>query len=235
MKGIIFLIIFIILITNVSALKITEVELDPNDDCRDCTEWAEFYSEVEINLSDYWIENSKSSVINLSGMGKGYIKIDFGKRFLTNTGDVLTLKKDGEIIDKTPSLEDKKNNDMTWQLCDVWEFRASTRGEENNCSKKTDTNKESTTQTIEETTKSETSSSDEQSSSEKEITYETLAEKTPSSIKLETINLNPKVIKTENNNEEISKNYAFYGFVAFSVFLGVLFIIRKKRYKNEFR
>lgn len=53
----------------------------------------------------------------------------------------------------------------------------------------------------------------------------------------ETIILNPQVIKSENDNENLSKsNYAIYGLVFFCVLLVVLFILRKNKYnKNEFR
>jgi len=248
MKRIIFLIIFIISITNVSAVRINEVEINPIGGTSG-NEWIELYNDknTDVNISSWevWegIYGRQGPKLILS-IPEGIIikKDDFyvieldNARTLNNAGDfVILYNSEGNEVDRTETLKEQEISSKTWQLCNVWEFRASTRGEENNCSKETDTNKESTTQTIEETTESETSSSDEQSSSEKEITYETLAEKIPSSIKLETINLNPKVIKTENNNEGISKSYAFYGFVAFSVFLGVLFIIRKKRYKNEFR
>ena len=56
-------------------------------------------------------------------------------------------------------------------------------------------------------------------------------------IELQTINLNPKVIKSEDDNENLSKsNYAIYGLVFFCVLLVVLFILRKNKYnKNEFR
>lgn len=55
-------------------------------------------------------------------------------------------------------------------------------------------------------------------------------------IELETISLNPKVIKSEDDMENLNKNnYAIYGFVFFSVLMAVLFIVRKNRYKkNEF-
>ena len=56
-------------------------------------------------------------------------------------------------------------------------------------------------------------------------------------IELQTINLNPKVIKSEDDNENLGKNnYAVYGLVFFCVLLVVLFILRKNKYrKNEFR
>ncbi len=52
----------------------------------------------------------------------------------------------------------------------------------------------------------------------------------------EIIQLNPKTIKSEDDNKKIEKsNYTKYGFVIFCVLLGSLFIIRKKRFnKNEF-
>ena len=47
--------------------------------------------------------------------------------------------------------------------------------------------------------------------------------------------LNPKVIKTENTNNVLKKNVALWGFVVFCVFIAVLFIIKRKRYKSEFK
>lgn len=45
-----------------------------------------------------------------------------------------------------------------------------------------------------------------------------------------------KDIKSEENIENSGKNaYAVYGFVGFCVLLGFLFILRKRKYKNEFR
>ncbi len=56
-------------------------------------------------------------------------------------------------------------------------------------------------------------------------------------IKLEVIKLNTKDIKTEDVKENLdTNNYARYGFVAFCILLGFLFIIkRNKEKKNEFR
>jgi len=44
-----------------------------------------------------------------------------------------------------------------------------------------------------------------------------------------------KDIKTDEDKEKISKNYALYGFVAFCILIGVLFIIKNRKHKNEFR
>jgi len=54
---------------------------------------------------------------------------------------------------------------------------------------------------------------------------------------LQTINLNPKVIKSEENSQVSGKRCAIYGLFAFGVLLGLLFLIKnfiRKKYKNEF-
>jgi competence ComEA-like helix-hairpin-helix protein len=50
----------------------------------------------------------------------------------------------------------------------------------------------------------------------------------------EIINLLPKDIKKENNSERLNKsNYALYGFISFSFLLGLLFILKWKKNKDE--
>ena len=46
--------------------------------------------------------------------------------------------------------------------------------------------------------------------------------------------LNPKVIKTDEA-KGLQKNIALWGFAVFCVLIAVLFIIKRKRYKNEFK
>ncbi len=48
------------------------------------------------------------------------------------------------------------------------------------------------------------------------------------------IDLTAKTIKSQDDKKNES-NYAVYGFLAFCILLGVLFIIKNKKYKNEFR
>ena len=50
----------------------------------------------------------------------------------------------------------------------------------------------------------------------------------------EIITLTAKTIKSQDNKKNKS-NYAVYGFVGFCILLGILFIIKNKKYKNEFR
>jgi len=56
-------------------------------------------------------------------------------------------------------------------------------------------------------------------------------------IELQTITLNPLVPKAINTeeNKNLKKNAALWGFVVFCVLIAVLFIIKRKRHKNEFR
>jgi len=70
---------------------------------------------------------------------------------------------------------------------------------------------------------------------EPEVIYNKEADK-KENIELDTIKLNAKSIKRENDNENPDKsNYAMYGFVIFCILLGVLFILKKKKnYKTEF-
>ncbi len=71
-------------------------------------------------------------------------------------------------------------------------------------------------------------------SEEPEIIYEEGIEK--ENVELSTIKLNAKSIKTENNKENLDKSaYAKYGFIAFCILLGFLFMLKKqKNYKTEF-
>ncbi len=233
--------LFVFLVVPIFAIRITEVELNPEDDCRDCTEWAELYSEVEINLSEYHLENSKSNIINLEGIKKGYIKIDFGKRFLTNTGDTLILKKSEQIIDETPLLKDEENNDLTWQLCEIWEFKESTKGEKNVCEENSEEQKEPNE--VEQDILGDGAiqeNHEDNDFSNNQIEELSDSYKTPIKPKdkeQEVIKLNTQNIKSEEDKENLNKNnYAIYGFVIFCVLISFLFILKKNWFnKNEFR
>lgn len=75
----------------------------------------------------------------------------------------------------------------------------------------------------------------EKESPENELIYEEKTNKREK-VELDTIKLNAKTIKTENNKENSEKsNYAVYGLIGFCVLLGFLFILKKqKNYKTEF-
>ncbi|MBU2615655.1 MAG: helix-hairpin-helix domain-containing protein [Nanoarchaeota archaeon] len=57
------------------------------------------------------------------------------------------------------------------------------------------------------------------------------------SLTFQTINLNPKDIKSEGDSKKTGESYAVYGLIAFSILIVSLLIvkrIREKRYKSEF-
>lgn len=56
----------------------------------------------------------------------------------------------------------------------------------------------------------------------------------PKTMEVIRINSEPKDIKN-NNSQEKDKNYAYYGLGLFSVLLALLFYIKNKKYRNEFR
>jgi competence ComEA-like helix-hairpin-helix protein len=69
-----------------------------------------------------------------------------------------------------------------------------------------------------------------------EIVVETVVEEPTPLIEREVISLTPKVIKSEETEEISDKNnYAVYGLLGFSVLIGLLFFIKQRKPKNEFR
>jgi len=224
MKVIVFLFLFIMLVSSISAIRITEVELNPTGTDAGY-EWVELYSKEESNLNDYKLVNNDGDELILNGTFSGYYIYIFSKQWLDNSDEKIFLYKNTELVDETDIFSDSKNNDMTWQLCESWEFKDSTKGENNGCSQELEENKEPETNKTEINEEKKVSvPSDLQNSSKKET-------------ELKTIDLNPKVIKSEENSQVSGKRYAIYGLFAFGVLLGLLFLIKKftrKRNKNEF-
>lgn len=64
--------------------------------------------------------------------------------------------------------------------------------------------------------------------------FEEIPEEPKEKKEIETITLSTQTIKSPESKDKKS-NYAIYGFVGFCVLLGILFAIKKGRYKNEFR
>ena len=235
MRAEILLFMFVILISSVSALKITEFESNPEGTDAG-NEWIELYSEEEVDLGNYKLVNNDGNEIVLNESFSGYFVYIFEKQWLDNSDEKVLLYENESLIDETEVFDDSKNNDMTWQLCDSWEFKLSTKGEENSCDEVPEepveeTEEEEQEQEEEENVVEERSEIEEYQEIEEPVSRET------EPIELQTINLNPQVIKSEDDNENLSKsNYAIYGLVFFCVLLVVLFILRKNKYnKNEFR
>lgn len=125
----------ILLISNVYAIRINEVEMNPAGDERILkNEWVEFYNDGEISLEGYRIINNDGDNISLNGSFNGYFVYTFANQWLDNSNESIYLYKDLVLIDQTDLFDDSNNNDLTHQFCEGgWEFLNSTRGQENNC------------------------------------------------------------------------------------------------------
>jgi len=231
MKFQVFVLFLLILIPTCFALQISEVEINPSGSDKGA-EWIEFYSKEEINLGNYFIKNNDGDILNLSGEFKGYFVYSLEKQWLDNSDEKIFLYKENDLIDETEIFEDSLNDEFSWQKCEVWKFKQSTKQKENECEKI----EEETEETILEDEKDTNSLRDlhkenkveEVDSLEKE---EFIEEK--KSVVAEVIILNPKNIKSEDSKVSLGKSdYAIYGLPVFCVLLALLFIFRKK--KNGF-
>ncbi len=240
----ILILIFVILISSISALKITEFESNPFGGSSE-KEWIELYNDEnsDIDISGWEIYDGLSSPKKIFVVqnetiirSKEYYVIELSSAKLNNGGDFITIYDfSGTKIDETETLKDSSWSLETWQLCDSWEFKLSTRGEENSCEEDEEPPEEETPEDP-----PEDEDEDERTAKEKKVVeeYQEIAEireEETGPIELKMINLNPKVIKSENDNEKLNNNYALYGFVFFCVLIIVLFVLRRNKYKNEFR
>ena len=217
MKKILFGILFFIIISNISAIRINEIESNPSGPDSG-NEWVEFYEKGEINLGDYKLMNNDGDELWLSGSFSKYYVYTFNKQWLDNTDEKLFLYKGENLIDETNLFGDAKNNGKTWNYCDGdWEFVESTENEKNDCKEKEENKKDETLNEVE--------------TIDNKIKEKVIEQTTP-----EIIILNSKDIKSEENKENLRKSdYATYGFIGFCILLIALFIYRRKFNKNEFR
>ncbi|RZD30607.1 hypothetical protein CXT76_02120 [Candidatus Parvarchaeota archaeon] len=102
----------------VFSLSITEVELNPPGSDSG-NEWVELYSEEEVNLENYFLENNDQDIINLTGSFRGYYIINFEKQWLDNSDERIFLKS-GEITIDTSILKDSQDNGKTWNFNQKW-------------------------------------------------------------------------------------------------------------------
>lgn len=218
MKKIILILLIIFFLGFTCSLKITEFESNPSG-ADTGNEWIEFYNEDEINLDGYKIVNNDGDEIKLSGSFKDYFVYSFEKQWLDNSDEKVYLYHKDELIDETDIFEDSSNDDLTWSLCDSWEFKPSTKAQENSCH-------------IKEEEKEEESKEEVVVIENK--TIETKKEKNTTPIENEIISLNPKDIKNTNNIEKTSKkNYAIYTLGLFCFLLAGLFTIKIYREKRN--
>ncbi|HLC78493.1 MAG TPA: hypothetical protein VJH92_05185 [Candidatus Nanoarchaeia archaeon] len=229
------LIAFVIMLNSISAIVINEVELNPQGTDAG-GEWIEIYSDSVMSLEGYKIANNDGKEIALNGSFSGYYMINFNKQWLDNSNEKVLLYKDSSLVDETDILSDSSNNQKTWQFCETWQMHDQTKGKQNDCG---DT-------TPEESVKNESTvnknGAKKNLSEEKPIKVFNLSNQTIKNetkteiIPPEVIKLNAKTIKTEDNSYlKESGNYAFYALILFALLLGVLFLARRRKFKNEFR
>jgi len=236
-----------ILTASVSAIRINEVETNPaGTDAGN--EWIELYNNDEILLDGYEIINGDGKNISLNGSFEGYFVYTFAKQWLDNSNESIFLYKDSELIDKITQLDDSKNNDLTYQICDSsWMFLNSTKGEENICpegindsdnqatsSDGTDLEEENETTTSESQDNSHHSSVKSKTEAIKSQGEETDLI-TPKVISLTPSRNNTKDIKTNSNDFLTTDNLAIFGLAGFCILLGILFALGKiKKPRTEF-
>lgn len=217
---------FIFLLSFISAVRINEIEINPEDG-KEGTEWIEIYNEnrEDIDVSGWKVydglASEKERFVFPEGSvieGKEFFIVEFSDTILNNGGDYIILYNSlGKEIDKSKKLEDQEYSEETWQYCGRdWEFLDETKENKNDCDKKEET-------------------INEKDYEEEFIENQTQDNITKEPIMLKEINLNSEEIEVKNDGKDLKNNYSIYGLIVFCVLIAALFIFRNKRYnKNEF-
>jgi endonuclease YncB( thermonuclease family) len=142
-------------VTAGESILINEVELNPRGNNMEEKEWIELYNPttVDINISGVKITPSfQSPTIELPPdavieAGKTYV-VELDRPILSNTGESLVLTNGtGDILDRTPSLVDRSDDDHTWQRIpdgnNEWQFIENTEGNSNDDSDTSSTTSDS--------------------------------------------------------------------------------------------
>jgi len=231
------LVLILIIIPNVLAIRINEVELNPlGGDAGN--EWVELYSESEVNLNDYKFINNDGDEVFLNESFSGYYVYTFNKQWLDNSDEKVFLYKNETLVDETDLLEDSGNNGSSWSYCGEWVFIEGTKEQENNCVEEQEEIIE-VNETIEVKEKVEEEQETIKEDIEKPILeIEEINNEITENKEEDVIYLEPQSIKnTENEkyseilfkskNENI-KSYAIYGFAIFCVLIIVLLVMERR-------
>ncbi|MBT4376424.1 hypothetical protein HOD29_03550 [archaeon] len=224
------ILLFILLLPIISAIQITEVESNPlGQDSGN--EWIEFYSEEEINLSGFKIINNDAGEIKLNQTFTGYFIYKFQNQWLDNVDEKIYLYNQTNLIQSTSVIEDSSNNEQTFQLCgEDWSFKESTKSKENNCPKE-EIIQEITGEIQEQILEEILVESESNTPTRNKSLNSMQKEESPP----ETIELNPKTIKTTDNSSDLeNKGYGKYFLGGFCLILLLLFALKKTKRKNEF-
>ena len=220
------LFIMIVMVTSfVSAIRINEFEANPSGSDSG-NEWVELYSEEEINLESYSLENADGDIYELSGSFSDYFIVHFDSQWLDNVDEKIYLKKEGILIDETGMFDDSKNNGKTWNFCgEEWEFLEDSKGEINSCSEDSEDDE------------SEENSEDDgekQEENEEETSQEENEEQEKEEVQSKTTG---KIILNSRGKDSANKEFVssekkvrlgvVYGFLILCVFLIILLALRR--------
>ncbi len=232
------LFILILFIKNLSAVIISEVELNPlGDDTGN--EWIELYSQDNINLEEYTLVNNDGDRINLTGNFEGYFVYTFSKQWLDNSNEKVSLYKGSGLIDQTLVLLDSANNNKTWQICEGWGFADSTKGAKN-CDKQNivETNNETISKNTSLQNGSVNISAMKNDSLineyKNETTSENLVNTNPRTQENQVIKLNAQPLKTEDNTSFLKDYTKYSSIIVFGFLILLLIFLRNRRERNEF-
>ncbi len=237
MKRLILICAIVLLVSNISAIRINEIEMNPEDG-GEGKEWIEIYNDEEeiMDLSGWEVwdglktPTKRQIISNETIIEKGdFYVIELKSAVLNNGGDfVILYNSEGNEIDRTETLKDSSWSFETWQWCGSWEFLEATKRENNKCETEEEEKEAEANKTENETEISEESIF--------EITEDEETGTAKQSTTAEVIKLTPKNIKSNKDNQILdNSDYAKYGFAVFCVLLGLLFLLRRKnRLKNEF-
>lgn len=221
--------LFITGATNVSAIRINEVEANPSGQDKG-NEWIELYSENEVNVEGYYLQ-ADDKTFNLSGTFSGYFIIQFTGLWIDNSNETVFLKNLEGIVDDTGVFADSGNDEKTWSFCESeWILITGTKNEDNGCDD--EINEEETSEEV-------ASEEDEENESLEAEIFQNNSSSNKENI-LNVSNENPKnkkiILKKLQNNvditEETTPSYKLrksiiYGFVSLCVLLVVLMALRK--------
>lgn len=212
----------ILLISNSSALRINEIESNPEGEDSGF-EWIEFYSEDSMNFEGYSLNHEgRGAIINLTGTFSGFFVFNLQTQWLRNSNETVYLKLNGEIVQTIGPFTDNKVN-KTYNFCDGgWNFASETKNAENSC--------ESSNQIV--NVKNE---EEEEENKSKENKKEKIEDVELNISKLE--NIPDKLNKISLNKkdevaQEITRTYktrvgVIYFFIGFCIFIIILMALKK--------
>ncbi|MBI2044441.1 lamin tail domain-containing protein [Candidatus Pacearchaeota archaeon] len=232
-KILLFFILTISLVSQISAIIISEIEINPANG-KTGKEWVEIYNDEnkDIDISGWSLwdgltsEKKRYTFPENTEIKEGDFYVVEFSNVLNNGGDFVIFKDDnGKIKDKTENLKEESASSKTWQFCNgEWIFDEQTKENDNECKKESNDEESNAGNNVNETNDEE----------DNNYTGEEIKNiNAPKS--LSPIKLGAKTIKSEENKELPIKKYAIYGLIGFGILISLLLFFRNKKYKTEFK